>query len=82
MCRRTCASYCIAAASRRGSNRHRGDTSWLGVWGEELFSDRGRSGDARLRVVWGRIRGVRRGCSCRCVRSTGGGCVGGRDQGS
>lgn len=80
MCRRTCASYCIVAITGSSSNSHRGDTSRLWVRGEELFSDRGRSGDARLGIVWGRIRGMRRGC--RCVRSTVGGGVCGRDRGS
>lgn len=59
MCRGTCASYCITATSSCGNNRHRGDTSRFGVGGEELFSDRRRSGDARLGVVWSRVRGMR-----------------------
>lgn len=59
MCRRTCASYCVAAASRCGSGRHRGDASWLGIRGEELFPYRRRGGDAGLRVVWGGVGGMR-----------------------
>lgn len=72
-------SNCIAATGRCGCSRHGCGTRRLGVGSEELFSDRRWRGVAWLGVVRGRVSGMRRACSCRCVGSNGGGRVGGRD---
>lgn len=78
MCGRAGASYCTTATGRQ-RNRNRCDTGRLGVWGKELFSDRGRRSNTLLGIIWSRVRRMRCSYSSGCVGSTGGGGIGGRD---